>query len=196
LLQQVNMPIQVVAPLTLEKQKKGEKPKALVRRLAIEKAESIIDLVLVHPGQRTRSIIIAADTIVVDPVNGKVLGKPKDRAHARKMLRTLSGRAHSVLTGYCIISLEHKLSTLCKRQNQNRVVESRVKMRSLDESTIREYVQSGEPLDKAGSYAAQGIGCAFIESIQGSFTNVIGLPVMQILEDLEKEFGISLFSWS
>ena len=107
------------------------------------------------------------------------------------MLKSISGRTHSVLTGYCILDpLDRK-----NKAPWVRVVESRVKMRKLTEKTIRDYITTGEPMDKAGAYGAQGIGGALIERIVGSYTNVVGLPMTEILMDLESKFKIQLLSW-
>ena len=189
LLEQVGMRVEICAPFSDEKALRGEKPQALVHRLALEKALSVREIVL----KKNRTcFILAADTIVVEPMGRKILGKPRNEAEARRMLGQLAGKTHTVLTGYCIL-LADQFETDRKRV---RVVSSRVKMRSLDAKTIRQYVASGEPMDKAGSYAAQGLGTALIESIQGSYTNVVGLPVTQVLKDLETDFGIPLFNWA
>lgn len=189
LLEQVQLPAQVYAPDSEEKMEKGEVPARLVVRLAKEKALSVKAKILkLHPD----CLILAADTIVVDPTGRRVLGKPKTRKQAEQMLKALAGKTHTVLTGYCLME--------SKRRGVNRVhtrvVKSRVKMRPLSPLMIRDYVASGEPLDKAGSYGAQGLGTAFVESITGSYTNVVGLPITQVLLDLEMKFGIPLFSWA
>jgi len=193
LLNQVHLPFEVQPPQTDETPLAKEKPARLVARLALEKAESVRKSSV----QRHEAcLIIAADTLVVAPCgragNEKILNKPKDVDDARKSLRILSGKTHSVLTGYCIL-----LASSNPRKNKQvlRVVQSKVKMRLLNQSLIESYVQSGEPMDKAGAYAAQGLGMALIEKIEGSYTNVVGLPMTQVLADLEKTFKINLFSW-
>jgi septum formation protein len=183
LAQQARLPISVVAPNVDERQKKGESPRALVARLAHSKAQAVAGGVL---REQSAAIVMAADTIVVDPEGKKVLGKPKNEAEARSMLKRLGGRTHTVLTGYCILSVGRGEPT----RKIVRVVMSRVTMRKLSSELIRQYVATGEPMDKAGAYGAQGLGMILIEKINGSYTNVIGLPMAQLLEDLEKRFGI------
>ncbi len=109
------------------------------------------------------------------------------------MLARLGGNVHTVLTGYCLLHVPgpDKASTT----TLVRVVRSRVRMRKLSPQAIRAYVATGEPMDKAGSYAAQGLGAGLIERISGSYTNVVGLPIAQLLADAEAAFGLKLFSW-
>jgi septum formation protein len=189
MMKQVQLSVEVQAPLTTEIIRKGEKPRALVSRLSRQKADSVRQLASQrHPS----SIILAADTIVVAPLGKEILGKPKNRADALRMLQLLAGRTHSVLTGYCAI--------LVKRQKPDRrivrVIQSQVKMRPMSRNTIARYIESGESMDKAGGYAAQGLGMALIERIEGSYTNVVGLPIAQVFLDFENTFGIKLLSWT
>jgi septum formation protein len=188
LLKQLDFKIEVHPPDVLEEPKAQEKPEKLVKRLAQEKAESVKNKVIQH---YSCGLILAADTIVIAPEGGKILGKPRNSTEAKKMIQLLSGKTHTVLTGYCIDSI----GTAAIGKKVVRAVKSRVKMRSLNRLDIQRYVSSGEPLDKAGSYAAQGLGMALIEKINGSYTNVVGLPIAQLLADLEKIFKIQLFSW-
>jgi septum formation protein len=185
---QIHLPIEVQHPQTDEKPKKGEKPSALVSRLSREKAASVREIAI---QKYDTSLIIAADTIVVAPNGRKILGKPTDPTEAVQMLKMLSGKTHTVLTGYCLWMATRKKPD----KKIVRVVQSKVKMRSLSKREIERYVESKEPMDKAGAYAAQGLGMALIERINGSYTNVVGLPMTQILIDLEKAFKIELFSW-
>jgi septum formation protein len=185
----MGLAVEVQSPRVDEKPKYREKPQMLVSRLAREKAESVRGIAV----QRYESsLVIAADTIVVSPDGRKILGKPNDAEGAQKMLKILAGKTHTVLTGYCILMATRKPGA----KKVVRVVKSRVKMRSLTPKMIESYVASGEPMDKAGSYAAQGLGMALIERIDGSYTNVVGLPMSQIFVDLEKVFKIKLFSWN
>jgi septum formation protein len=183
LLRQAGLEFRVVAPDADESVRKNETPRALVKRLAQDKARSVERKL-----SRENCLIIAADTIVVSPSGKKILGKPKDPADARRMLAGLQGKTHTVYTGYCLVVRGSK-KTFC------RVVASRVKLRKLKSSAIEKYVATREPLDKAGSYAAQGIGSAFIDEIRGSYTNVVGLPLSQLLNDLESQFSVTNFSW-
>lgn len=119
--------------------------------------------------------IIAADTIVV--IDKHVLGKPNTKAEAHSMLRQLSGHWHVVISAFCV---GHRN----KGAFRKRAVQSRVKMRRLTESEIWSYIDTGEPMDKAGSYAIQGMGAFMIEEMQGSYTNVVGLPLSELVDVL------------
>ncbi|MBS1106000.1 MAG: septum formation protein Maf [Deltaproteobacteria bacterium] len=147
----------------------GEAPAAFALRLARAKAIAVATLV----GASPRRIVLGADTIVV--VDGDVLGKPTDREDAVRLLGRLVGREHRVLTGVAVVASDRSdRAATC-------VVTSRVTMRAATEAEIRRYVATGEPLDKAGAYAAQGEGRRFIERIDGSESNVIGLPIDETL---------------
>jgi septum formation protein len=187
LMSQLHLSVETQRPNADEKPYPRERPQALVKRLARDKAESVAAIAV----QKVESaIVIAADTIVVAPNNRTILNKPKDENDARKMLRMLSGKTHTVFTGYCILAATRNK----KPKIVIRVVPAKVKMRSMTKDAIDRYVATGEPMDKAGAYAAQGMGMALIEKIIGSHTAVIGLPMAQVLADLEK-FGIPLFGW-
>ena len=148
----------------------GESPEEHVIRLAAAKAQEI--------GTRyPERWVIAADTIVC--VGGSFLGKPKDRDEAVKMLGLLSGKEHKVLTGF---SVQH----LGKGVGDRGAVETAVKVKALISYEMEWYVRTGEPLDKAGGYAIQGIGSFMIESIRGSYTNVVGLPLCEVLQMLKR----------
>ncbi len=185
LMKQVGLEFVVRAPSADETPKRGETAKAMVARLAREKADSVVPLALREFGL---GLIIASDTTVVAP-NGKILGKPADRAGAVKMLGMLAGKTHVVLTGYCLLSVAREMEP----QKIVRVVSSKVRMRKMSKSLIEQYVDLGESMDKAGAYAVQGIGASLIESITGSYTNVVGLPMAQLLLDLEDRFGVVPF---
>ncbi len=177
MMKQLNFDIKVVAPEADETPKRGENPKALVKRLARDKARSVM-----KRARSTKAIVLAADTIVVSPA-GKILGKPVDVADAKRMLKALSGKTHIVHTGYCLIGTEpgSELELV-------RVVTTRVTMRGLNPKQIEAYIKTKEPMDKAGSYGAQGIGMGLIEKIAGSYSNVIGLPLSHVMQDLEEHF--------
>ena len=184
LLRSANLSVMIRAPEVDERQLRGELPRSLVKRLSLKKAEAIANA---SDLQLSAGVILAADTIVISPGSGQILGKPTDRKNAIQMLKKLSGRTHTVLTGYCLIGFG--LSSEAGKVI-NRVIQSRVTIRKLSDDLIEDYVSTGEPMDKAGSYAAQGLGMCFIEKISGSYTNVVGLPVSHVLDDLEHEFGI------
>jgi septum formation protein len=138
---------------------KLEPPGDHVRRLAMEKAQAAFV-------KHENAVVIGADTIVL--VGGEVMGKPKNDDDAIRMLRLLSGREHEVLTGLAIVA---------KRGNAVEVARTRVWVNPLTDPEIAEYVASGEPTDNAGAYAIQGLFSKFIDRIQGSYANVVGLPV-------------------
>ena len=124
------------------------------------------------------AITIGADTIVVR--DGCILGKPRDRDEARRMLASLSGRSHEVLTGFAVLGPGEPIV---------RAVETQVRFRALDDETIARYVATGEPDDMAGAYGIQGIGAALVERISGSYTNVVGLPLVEVLDAIAAQGG-------
>ena len=119
---------------------------------------------------------MGADTVVV--IDGETLGKPSDREDATRMLRLLSGRTHQVHTGICLVRAPAKIEAL---EHETTLVT----FRELDEEEIRYYVESGEPLDKAGAYAIQGLASKFVTCISGCYFNVVGLPVALVYEILK-----------
>ena len=149
-------------------------PPELVRALAAAKAREAA------AEAEGDDVVIAADTIVV--FGGRVYGKPHSPAEAAEMLRTLSGCTHEVYTGVCVI---RNGVELCRADR------SAVTFRTLSEGEIERYIQSGEPMDKAGAYGAQGKGALFVERIDGDFFNVMGLPLCMLGEML-KEQGVEL----
>ena len=189
LLRQVGFDPRVRKPDVDETVRRGEAPKAMVARLAYEKAQIIVAALKTDP--RKLTLVIAADTTVVAPNGKTILGKPESEKDAVRMLKLLAGKVHTVHTGYCILGIRAGEPIRCK----TRVVTSKVKMRTLDARLILAYIQTGEPMDKAGAYGAQGIGMSLIERLSGSYTNVVGLPMAQLLMDLEKTFGISSFKY-
>ncbi len=160
----------VEPPAVDERPLPGEDARSLAARLARMKGSAIA-----ARAANRDAVVLAADTVVA--LDGELLGKPTSPEDAMRMLRTLSGRTHSVISGIFVASPRH-METLA--------VETRVRFRALSESQIRWYAATDEPLDKAGSYAIQGIGGAFVESIEGSHSNVIGLPLAEALAALER----------
>jgi septum formation protein len=150
-------------------------PHELAKSLSLEKAK------LVAKNHRN-ALVIAADTFIV--FEGKILGKPPTETEAKKMLETISGRQHSVITGFTIIDTETNKAL-------SKSVETKVYIRKLTSSEIDAYVKSKEPLDKAGAYAIQGLGAVIVERIEGDYFNVIGLPLSALTEALKK-FGINI----
>jgi len=146
----------------------GEPPREMAERLAADKALAVARALAGDPGR----FVLGADTIVV--IDGDALGKPESEAHALTLLRRLVGRSHRVITAVALARTGGGAPRVVS-------VESEVHMRAAGDAEIRAYVATGEPLDKAGAYAAQGEGRRFIERITGSETNVIGLPMDETL---------------
>ncbi len=152
----------------------GESAEAYVERLAKEKASTVW-------AQRPAAFVLGADTTVV--VDDTILGKPADQADAARMLRLLAGRSHRVLTGVCLLGPSSFL--------RQAVVSTVVTFTPLSQADVAWYVGSGEPLDKAGAYAVQGGASRFVERIDGSFSNVVGLP-MELVSTWCREAGIQV----
>ena len=168
LLTRAGVRFEVVPSSVEERRLAGEAPRALALRLAREKA---LDVARRFPAS-PRRIVLGADTIVV--LEDSVLGKPADRQEAFTMLRRLAGHTHRVLTAVAVVETDRlEPRALC--------VESTVVMRPASDAELRAYVATGESLDKAGAYAAQGEGRRFVERIDGSESNVIGLPIEETL---------------
>jgi len=146
-------------------------PETYVRILSEAKADSVSQK---YPDKW----VIGADTIVLK--NGAILGKPGSKDEARAMLKQLSGRTHQVLTGYAIV---------CKAKDRkfSETIKTDVLFKHLTDEEIEWYIHTKEPFDKAGSYAIQGLGTFLVKSIRGSYTNVVGLPVCEVIEFLIKE---------
>ena len=176
LLKQVGLDFEVIPSGVVEDFVNTESPREHVLRLAEAKAMEVASK---YPDRW----VVAADTIVY--INGSILGKPKSREEAAEMLRRLSGREHRVLTGFSVCYLE-------KRNNDKEAVQTMVRMKPLTPVEIEWYVHTGEPLDKAGGYAIQGIGSFMIESIQGSYTNVVGLPLCELIQMLNRLGAITM----
>lgn len=174
-LKQLGLRFRIVVPDTDERPRPDERPIAFARRAAQDKARAV--------AQRagTRPVVIAADTIVV--LGRTILGKPHHAADARRMLKLLSGRTHEVMTGVCV---------RCGSAERSFVARTRVEFKKLTRQEIDFYVDSGEPMDKAGAYAIQGIGSFLVRAIRGSYTNVVGLPVAELLDVLERDFGMKV----
>lgn len=170
----LGLPFEVVVPDVDESTVEGESPEQLVRRLSKLKAQAVLQRL-----SDDDCIIIAADTVVA--FEGHVLGKPKDEEDAFTMIKMLQGKVHEVFTG-CTITSGNKTS--------NFAVSTRVTFANLDDELIRTYVKSGESMDKAGSYALQGIAAALIKKVEGSVSTVVGLPICEVRECL-KEFGVT-----
>jgi septum formation protein len=176
LLEEAGLSFSIEVPDVEELGVPGEHPEQLAPRLATEKALAVAERV------PPRAVILAADTLVV--LGNDVLGKPRDRDEAQAMLLRLSGRVHRVLTGYAVLRPDDDVL-------ETGLEESRVQIRGVSPEEAARYAAGGEPMDKAGGYAAQGEGGRFIASIDGLRSNVIGLPVEVVLPVLAR-FGVSL----
>jgi septum formation protein len=167
----------VFAPADVEEQSETEGPPA---GLALANAElKAMAVALDRPDE----VVLGADTIVV--FEGEIFGKPRDLAHAAEMLGRLAGHTHEVITGVCLVQWGQRAMVKFHET-------TRVKFRALSGGAIQDYLASIEPLDKAGAYAAQEDGGRIVECVEGSFSNVVGLPMERTLEALESRFGFAL----
>lgn len=164
----IGAPFRVVASRVEEEPRSGEAPTRFVRRAALEKGQEVA-------ARYPRSYVLSADTVVV--VGGRMLGKPRDREDAARMLGLLAGREHRVHTAVCL--LRH-----AGRYRDEACETTRVVFRRLTRDEILAYLRTGESDDKAGAYAAQGKGHLLIDRIAGSYTNVVGLPMTRVLSML------------
>ena len=169
LLRQLGLSFSVVAPNIDESRLPGETPQDFVQRLALEKNVDVSERI------KLPAVVVSADTIVV--VGDHILGKPGSREEGLAMLFELSGRSHMVLTGVAISTCEHK---------HQFVVGTKVQFRTLSQGEAEAYWMIGEPVDKAGSYGIQDRGAIFVSSIEGSYSNVVGLPLMETAEVLKQ----------
>jgi septum formation protein len=168
ILRSLGISFSIIPPDIDERRMKDESPRDFVLRVSLEKAHKVGD-------HFVDKWVIGADTIVVN--KGKVLGKPKDEADAFNMLKSLRGKWHKVITGYCILNVSKDV--MCRD-----AVETRVFVRDLTDEEILRYIKTSEPLGKAGSYAVQGKGGYMVKEIKGSYSNVVGLPICEVAEVL------------
>ena len=173
LLEQVGVPFEVDDPGEVETA--SGRPKEQAVGNAVAKARKIAE-------QRGEGLVVGADTVVV--FKGKVFGKPEDTRDAKAMLRTLSGKVHTVITGLAVVDA-------ASGRVETDFVETLVHMRLLSDEEIAAYVATGEPFGKAGGYAIQGVGGLIVEEIRGCFYNVVGLPLSR-LDSLLRGFGVQL----
>jgi len=151
----------------------GEDPEQHVRRLAQAKAG-----VRAEAGE----LVLAADTVVI--IDGDILGKPRDAGQARAMLQRLAGRRHTVLSGVALIDGDRRLSA-------HGIARTEVGIVAMTDEEIAWYVETGEPMDKAGAYAIQGLGALFVDAVAGNYSNVVGLPI-PLTQSLFRELGFDL----
>lgn len=174
LLAQLGLYPDCVHPQVDETPGKDESPLAYVQRLAREKAWAGWALLT----ETTPAVVLGADTSVI--LQGQILGKPQDREHALAMLRALAGQTHHVISA---VALTNGQREDCRTQ------QSQVRFRSLSEAQLQRYWETGEPRDKAGGYAIQGLGAVFVQELHGSYSGVMGLPLFETAELLE-DFSI------
>jgi septum formation protein len=171
LLRQIGMKFRVVPSRTAEIISARQSPGENAQRIALEKASDVA-------ARLRKGIVIGADTIVV--LDHHVLGKPKSKDDAKRMLRLLSGREHSVFTGFALKDVE-------TGKQIAGVEETKVRFRILTEKEIADYVESGSPMDKAGSYGIQDdFGAVFVERVNGCFYNVVGFPLSRFYSTLQR----------
>jgi septum formation protein len=178
LLAACDIPFEIIPAMVDERPLPDESPAAYVQRLALAKAEAVAQ-------RHSDAVVLGADTTVT--IDGLILGKPETPDAARRMLHRLSGRVHEVLTGVAVVAggMVRRSGGRCVSD----VIGSRVLMRRFSAATVEWYVATREPLDKAGAYAVQGLGAALVEWVEGSYTNVVGLPLTETLS-LLRRFGI------
>ena len=165
----------------------SEKPEEIVCELALMKAENVASEL--SEAERAGDVVLGADTVVV--LDGKILGKPSDEEEAARMLSALQGRSHEVYTGVAVLeyaeSGEEAVSGGWKlEKKENYAVETRVYVNPMTEQEIREYIATGDPMDKAGAYGIQGRFAAYIDRIEGDYYNVVGLPVSRVYRTLKE----------
>lgn len=180
LLARVGIDFSVVPSHAPELEQPGETPEQHVLRLSRDKAQEVA-----RRSEVQGRWFIGSDTIVLR--DATILGKPADAREAAAMLHSLSGRSHRVLSGYAIFDRQtgHCVSG---------VVSTGVRFKELTAREIDGYIATGEPFDKAGSYAIQGIGAFMVQAIEGSYTNVVGLPLCEVVEVLERLGAVQLFA--
>ncbi len=196
LLERLGFTVKVIPAAIDEIVMEGEHPENFVKRMARTKCLTVVDRLqqTMYPategdpaqrrypaggGSRTAETrwVIGADTVVV--LGDRILGKPTDTAEASEMLHRLSGSAHRVITGFCIHDLR-------KNKEGLQAVATEVKFKRLSSTEIEKYIAVGESMDKAGAYAVQGVGAYLMDSMSGSYTNVVGLPLCQTVEMMEE----------
>ncbi|MCX7966753.1 MAG: Maf family protein [Syntrophorhabdaceae bacterium] len=168
ILRTLGISFSIIPPKIDESQRKDEPPKNYVLRISFEKAQSVG----VHFPDKW---VVGADTVIV--YKNRIMGKPKDERDAFRMLKTLSGKWHKVITGFCILNISKDII-------YRDVVETKVFLREMTDQEIIRYINTSEPLGKAGSYAVQGRGGYMVKEIKGSYSNVVGLPICELAEAL------------
>ncbi len=185
LLSQVGVEPDALRPAAIDEDpKKGEMPRSLVTRLARAKAEAARDLIA-NDKELAEAYVLAADTVVAAGRN--IFGKPKNIEEALATLQRLSGRSHRVLTGVCLITPEDRLRL--------KVIDTRVRFKRISREEMQSYLASREWRGKAGGYAIQGLAGCFVQKLVGSYTNVVGLPLTEVVGMLVGEGFPIHFNW-
>ena len=169
-----------ISPDIDESRRDSETAESFVKRVALDKARKIFQD---HESLPGKTLILSGDTIVV--LEGHILGKPEDQLEAGKMIERLSGKTHQVSTAFAVLDTSNGEELVQQ-------VSTKVTFRNLDAGMIKWYQDLGEGLDKAGAYSIQGHGSLLVSRIEGSYPNVVGFPIEQILETLLKKGWISL----
>ncbi len=180
LLEMLGLEFDVIVDNTPEPMNECMQPAELVCELSKFKCENVIKKLTTE----TEGIVIAADTVVA--IENTILGKPCDCDAAHKMLVSLSGKSHFVYTGVYV-------KDLCTKKSVAFCEKTEVFFKKLDIQEIKDYINTGEPMDKAGSYGIQNMGSLFVEKINGDYFNVVGLPLCKLGEVLKKDFNFRLF---
>ncbi len=181
LLEQLGLRFDILVSNADESCVKNDSPELYVQELALLKATASYQML------QKNCYLISADTVVC--LDGEILGKPKDRQDAERMLRSLSGNWHEVYTGFCIMRAKDGY-TVCSHEK------SRVKFFSLTDEIIADYLNTCEPYDKAGAYGIQGVGAVLVEKIEGDYNNIVGLPLAKLNQVFLKEFNLNLMEES
>lgn len=180
LLESVGLPFIVTLPTTDEEHPDAPSIELVTVKNSHAKASSIIARI-----SNPQDIALGADTLVL--LDDQVMGKPRDAQDAAAILKKLSGRTQTVVTGLTLLSSHYG--------RRDAVVKSAVTFRALSDREINDYTRTREPYDKAGAYAVQGIGALFIERIEGSYTNVMGLPIETVMKELSALTSIPIYEW-
>jgi septum formation protein len=170
LLENLGIELKIIPPTFESRPLENEEPWKFVKRVSNEKLEEVY-----QKTDDNYNFILAADTIVV--INNEIIGKPKDEKEWESLLKKLSGKWHKVYTGYAL---------KCPKKRYNRVIKSKILFSTIDKRILRWYLSTYEGMDKAGGYAIQGKASVFIKEIRGSFSNIIGLPLTEVYNDLIK----------
>lgn len=178
LLETVGIHFDIINPVSDETMIANETPEDFALRVSVEKASSVSRLLDVP------CVVIGADTVVV--VDGEILGKPSDEGDAATMLNKISGHEHQVLTAFSIVKPPGEVL-------HSEIVATKVRVKTLAAHEIEGYIKTGEPMDKAGAYGIQGIGSFMVREIEGSYTNVVGLPLVELLQALGNLGIVELF---